>query len=311
MRFSVEAWAPEYGAAADGDVLAAGDAVVDVTVERPVAAWAPVSPPQGVRPPSRVLFTDGVRRVDATVWIEGPDGTRPGICASYAAGVVACDARARVVAAAVERGLFTACPGAEAVGARHAAYPVRAAPGDSPEQLSLGLQQRMGELEVALASTCEGGDLVVVDGPLSGRQNVPGAVGLVKTHRVRYLPPSVEGIVPALGPGERTPFFLTMTSWSRYSWYLRLPCPVEHAWSGVVRCEASADAEADDVARLADLVAATLPRFASQGHKDPRAPQNLYPIAGLERELRRRLGDGLLLYRSLREAAHAGQMRGG
>ena len=39
--------------------------------------------------------------------------------------------------------------------------------------------------------------------------------------------------------------------------------------------------------------------------KDPRAPQNLYPIAGLERELRRRLGDPALLYRSLRAAAVA------
>ena len=50
-------------------------------------------------------------------------------------------------------------------------------------------------------------------------------------------------------------------------------------------------------------VTATLPRFASQEHKDPRAPQNLYPIAGLERALRRRLGDARLLYRSLREAS--------
>ncbi|MCU1353688.1 MAG: hypothetical protein JWM05_2897, partial [Acidimicrobiales bacterium] len=31
--------------------------------------------------------------------------------------------------------------------------------------------------------------------------------------------------------------------------------------------------------------------------------QNLFPIAGLERELRRRLGDPALLIRSLREAA--------
>jgi len=30
----------------------------------------------------------------------------------------------------------------------------------------------------------------------------------------------------------------------------------------------------------------------------------MYPIAGLERELRRRLGDPRLLYRALREAAH-------
>ncbi|MFS8586536.1 MAG: hypothetical protein FWJ72_15825, partial [Acidimicrobiia bacterium] len=58
----------------------------------------------------------------------------------------------------------------------------------------------------------------------------------------------------------------------------------------------------------ADVVAATLPRFASQPHNDPRAPQNLHPIAGLERELKRRLGDAALLERALRAAA--GQLPG-
>jgi hypothetical protein len=52
-------------------------------------------------------------------------------------------------------------------------------------------------------------------------------------------------------------------------------------------------------------VGATLPRFASQPHNDPRAPQNLHPIAGLERELKRRLGDRDLLERALRQAAAA------
>jgi hypothetical protein len=51
--------------------------------------------------------------------------------------------------------------------------------------------------------------------------------------------------------------------------------------------------------------AATLPAYASTPHKDPRAPQNLFPIAGLERELRRRLGDAALVHRALRLAAHA------
>ena len=39
----------------------------------------------------------------------------------------------------------------------------------------------------------------------------------------------------------------------------------------------------------------TLPRFASSPYKDPRAPQNLTPIAGLERKLRGMLGDQRLL----------------
>jgi hypothetical protein len=80
---------------------------------------------------------------------------------------------------------------------------------------------------------------------------------------------------------------------------------VTHAWAGVVRCEASRDLDVGQAAGLADRVAVALPRLASAPHKDPRAPQNLYPIGGLERALRRRLGDPALLYRALRTAAAA------
>ena len=56
---------------------------------------------------------------------------------------------------------------------------------------------------------------------------------------------------------------------------------------------------------LAGLSQVTLVRYASAEYKDPRAPQNLYPIAGLERALRRRLGEPTVLYRALRRAAAA------
>jgi hypothetical protein len=93
------------------------------------------------------------------------------------------------------------------------------------------------------------------------------------------------------------------TSWDRHSWYLRLPGPAGAPWSGVVRIECAADLPVSEVTRLAGLSQRSLGRFASDSYKDSRAPQNLYPIAGLERELRRRLGDPRLLYRALREAA--------
>ena len=63
------------------------------------------------------------------------------------------------------------------------------------------------------------------------------------------------------------------------------------------------DLPLEDVLELAELSQSVLPRYASVEHKDPRAPQNLYPIGGLERLLRRRLGDRLLLERALRQAA--------
>ncbi len=304
MRFSIEAWAPEYGMSMETNGKSASETLVDISVETPPARWAPVTPPAATGAIDTVLFTDGVRRVDARLWIESPGGpARPAMCASFAAGAIRCDGRAEIVAVDVQRGLFCAPnKDAEAVTTRHGCYPVRNAPGDSPEDLALGLQQHMGALEVGLASA-ESADLVLIDGPLSGRHAVPGAVGYVKTHHVAYLPPAVEGVVGDLAAGQRTPLFMTSSSWSRFSWYLRLPGPSGHPWAGVVRCESSADAEVGRAVALADAVAVTLPRFASAPHKDSRAPQNLYPIAGLERELRRRLGDPALLYRGLRRAA--------
>ncbi len=289
-------------------INATSEAVVDASVETAPSQWGPVTPSPGRRPPETVLFTDGVRRVDASVWLEGSEGTvRPAICASYSAGAVRCDGRAEVVAADVRRGLFC-FPNHDATGisTRYAQYPVCSAGGETPEQLALALQLHMGRLEVSVAE-CAPADLIVVDGPLTGRLNIPGAVGYVKTHHVAYLPPGLHTVIGKLESGQRTPvFMMTSSTWSKFSWYLRLPGPPGSHWAGVVRCESNADLEVKGVVELADSVTAMLPRFASAGHKDPRAPQNLYPIAGLERQLRRRLGDPALLYRGLREAAMRG-----
>ena len=84
---------------------------------------------------------------------------------------------------------------------------------------------------------------------------------------------------------------------------MRLPGPAAHPMADIVRCELSGLGTTEDAAFRADVVTATLPRYASEPHKDARAPQNLYPIAGLENELRRRLGDRHVMERALRVAA--------
>ena len=106
---------------------------------------------------------------------------------------------------------------------------------------------------------------------------------------------------------QRTPLFLATSSWSRYSWYLRLPYGAGHPWAGVIRCEASADLDVPSARRLADGTATCLPRFASRPHKDTRAPQNLYPIGGLERHLKRLLGDAGHVLRPAPEALRFAQ----
>jgi hypothetical protein len=70
-----------------------------------------------------------------------------------------------------------------------------------------------------------------------------------------------------------------------------------------VRIECSTELPSQEAIELADLSLVTLPRFASTPYKDPRAPQNLIPIAGLERRLRGLLGDSRLLHRALTLAA--------
>ncbi|GIU90173.1 MAG: hypothetical protein KatS3mg010_1272 [Acidimicrobiia bacterium] len=170
------------------------------------------------------------------------------------------------------------------------------------------VHERMADCEVRIAEETRrsGEELLVLDGPIRKRGHIPDAVGVVKTHHVRYLPPDLDRVVGLLAAGERTPLFrVEAPPFSRCSWYLRLPGPPGGPWAGVVRCEVSGALAPEHVCTLADRVSAALPRFASEGHKDARAPQNLYPIGGLERDLRHRLGDAALVYRALRRASAA------
>lgn len=310
MRWSVESWDPAYGLPGEALDLAESSADVVVDIEVATADWAPVDavtdPPGGDAERRVVVFVDGVRRVDARAWVEGPDGSvAPALCATYGAGAVRCDGAARIAAVLVERGLFTASPYALDVHTRAGDYPVRTVGSTRTEALPLALQARMAELEISAAeAACESGcDLLIVDGPLRGRGHLPNAVGFIKTHQVAYLPPAQHAVVSALTAGQRSPVFATGTAFSRYACYLRLPGGLDTPWAGVVRLEVPADLHVPDAVSLLARAAGALPRYASQTHKEPRAPQNLYPIAGLERELRRRLGDEALLYRALRQAA--------
>jgi hypothetical protein len=313
MRFSVDPWDPTYGSALDTELEPTTGDDVSVDLEMAAADWRPIAVSSSRPEPAVVLFVDGVRRVEAKVWIDQSDGeVWPGICASYAAGVVACDGAARIVDVEMQRGLFTAAPSATDIESRHGSFAVKMTSSGNPDVLSLALQERMSAAEVAVAQRVRAAnpvddDLLVVDGPLRGRQHLARTVGMIKTHNVAYLPPEQNRIVGALRAGERTPIFTIGTSWSRHSWYLCLPGGEDAPWAGVVRCEASADLAAPEVVALADVTATVLPRYASERYKEPRAPQNLYPISGLERELRRRLGDAELLYRALRTVARRGR----
>ncbi|HEY1666881.1 MAG TPA: hypothetical protein VGG54_14430 [Trebonia sp.] len=363
MSFSVDGWDPSYGASLELEgQLEESTARIDADVELPADRWRPIDPDTAGPLPEALLFADGVRRVEAQVWIdgapspavggppagEGPPAARgalavggppaaaragdvPGeataaLCASYAAGVVCCCAAgAHLVVAKLRRGLFSVAPHASDILTRAGGYKahhvtVKKAGAPVMTTLSQSLQGRLAEVEAIAAAEARGmsgdagtapaghpanstSDLLIVDGPLRGRDRLPRALGYIKSHHATYLPPELNALVATLTPGQRTPAFHMGTSWDRHSWYLRLPGPAGAPWSGVVRIECAADLPVSEVTRLAGLSQRSLGRFASDSYKDSRAPQNLYPIAGLERELRRRLGDPRLLYRALREAA--------
>jgi hypothetical protein len=160
-------------AVADED-LPASVARVETDVETPADQWAPIPAGSDVPHPSAVLFVDGVRRIDARVWID--DSPAPSadallaagmaatasmaVCASYAAGVVCCCGQpgrrqAHLVAAEIRRGLFTTAAHATDIPTRGGTYRARHAVGSDTVPLTMtlsnALQQALAEIEVITA----------------------------------------------------------------------------------------------------------------------------------------------------------------
>ena len=310
MRIVVDSWDPEYGTP---DAASFDDAGVELRldVEMPLDTWAPRSPALTTNTPDRVVFIDGVRRIEARIWVGADDAipSEPGIAASWGAGAVSCRQGSAIITdVEIGRSLVTASPAAVDLDLGTETFRVRLSATEGPDALSLELQAAMGDAEQRIADAVRNKDpqaLIVVDGPLRGKEHL-GIVGMVKSHHTRYLTdPAAAAVLAALQPGQRTPVFHLKSSWSRLSWYVRLPGASPTPMAAVVRCEASPAITGPELTHLADQTAALLPRFASTPQRDKRAPQNLYPIGGLEDTLKHRLGDRRIIERQLRTAAAA------
>jgi hypothetical protein len=302
-RIVVEGWSPEYGAPMDPDeALAPAEGSVDTSVE--TDAWAPRDGVDDGEP--RIAFVDGVRRVDARLTLDDPTGPVPGLCGTFAVGATLWDRvgrRSTIAQERIERLAVLAGGRTETFPsvALDPPYATTTTADTDPAGLVRTLHTRMRAAEGHVASIIAADHFVVADGPLNELAPLP-VVGSIKSHRVTYLPPERNVVVGALGPAQRTPLF-SIADYRRYSWYVRLAqVSGGHAWSGIIRCEASGQLPTADVITLADRTAAVLPVVASEPHLDPRAPQNLVPIAALERRLRHLMGDAGLVYRALREA---------
>ena len=316
-RLYVEDWSPEYGAPfeSDADSLPSEE-IVDTSVEVR-GAWEPLpGRDDGVR---RVAFVDGVQRIEGSLRYEDADRAVAGIATVYAVGATLWDRDARAstvrdirverlaIFGGGERPAFPEIPGLH--------YAVEAVEGTDVAALRSTLDTRRGQAETALLRTLvEDGCFVVADGRLHdlGPHDV---VGYIKSHHRGYLAAPESRVIGALHAGERTPVFLIPghtvnlggggRQFARYSWYVRLMDIAHgHSWSGIARVEAPEAIGVERARALADRTAALLPLAAMPLYLDARAPQNLVPIAALEKELRRWLGDDGLVRRALRAAVN-------
>jgi hypothetical protein len=308
----LDPWGAEY----EGSIqLSDEEEAVPVDIRVESAAWAAVRPGPAPRP-GRIAFVDGVRRVEHRLLIGNGERTVFGLLGSFGVGAVLVDGVARVGhetigRVAVAGGGLKLDPFVAPVDGRGALlFEPRSEPETTPVAPVEGLQKAMRHTEAGLAERLSAEvDVVFLDGPLTFLTAAAGGsvVGFVKRLLRNYLDPSAHALLPRLEVGERTPLFLIPGRAPRYSWYVRIARgrAIESALTGVVRLEARAARGLDEAKAVADLSAREMRRFASDATRDPRAPQNLYPIGGLEARLKHLLGDAAVVRRAVEAQLHS------
>ena len=313
FRVRLDPWEPEYESAIQLSGEEEGPADVDAQIE--LGSWVAVVP-SPVAVPDQVFFVDGVRRIEHRILVEAADRTLFGLLGSLGVGATRVTSRAQIVGEEVRR-VIAVAGGLEldpwelrlATGSVTVIFDPLAVAENTPEAPLQGLQNSMREREAALAESLSTEEsLVFLDGPLTffTATKLP-VIGFVKRLLRSYLPPEKALLLRSIEVGQRTPLFLIKeTRHQRYSWYTRIASGrvIDSTLTGIVRLETSSALELGLVRRLADLSTAVLPRFASSYGRDPRAPQNLYPVGGLETALRHRLGDPLIIKRAIEAHLH-------
>ena len=262
-------------------------------------------------PTRRGAAVDGVRRVELRLLADEGPARAPGLFGSFAVGSVRCDGRAAFDQHLVGRalivggGLPAACQDVPAGAARLHSEGVRE-PSSEPDMPLQRLQALMRDEENSMAAGLvgAGNPLVVVDGPLRLGDAIDGPiVGAIKRFVRRYLEATEDRLLGRLAAGQRTPVFALLdkdAATRGYSWYTRI-AELRGPWhdhAGVLRCEVRASLGLDAAVAIADQrlrVAAVVRRAPGE----PRTPQNLVPVAGLESWLRHRMGDARMIRRAL------------
>jgi len=300
LTLRLDPWTPTFESAVQIDEDEAGvPADVDPFVE--TTEWRPHQP-EFVERPRTIAFVDGVQRVEMRLIGDNNGRTIYGAFASIAVGATivrpggcaaSCVAPERILALTdgESHDLVSVPCGSIALNFR----------AESTSESGIGSVQgpvlnarRNAEIQFAEALEDEGHEMVVVDGRLNWQpKRKTMVIGFVKTIHKRYLEGEQAAVIAKLPPKFRTPLFRIGRDRAVYSWYLRLaePRPIDHPWANVVRVETLETIGIEAAIRIADLTACHLPGFASTSLHDPRAPQNLYPVGGLEEQLKHSLGD--------------------
>lgn len=312
VRF--DPWQAEYGSEIPLEVVSeAGSEGVDLDLEYAESAWKPCAGKDSAMFET-LAFVDGVRRLDARV-LATRGGRRPchGVFGSIAVGVARTDGRQATIEQIEIRRSCVLGAGEKLESDVHVRdsliYAASSTTDLKPDGPLRVVQQTMRAAEAIAAHEAvrAGAGLVIADGRLElSPEPTTRIVGYVKRIVELYLPERFFPFLAGLPPRTRTPIFAIRTSKKDIgylSWFLRLgePLPGEAALTGLVRLELPAAAGLEAARALADATTVALPRFVPPRSRDPRSPQNLLPIGGLEAQLRRRLGDPRLIRRHIHQ----------
>lgn len=336
FKIRFDPWSADYGASLmsteESDFALLQKVRIDTTVEMPEEAWQPVyCDPREADPDScKVAFIDGVRRMECNLVFEGSgDAEVPHLSFLYG-GFGCCAAGAIVLShgrmnemeeslkvCSVQRFLFA--PEDSGFGESFdiaQSYPpgstlphqVILLSGIEPQDPLRRLQQLMRQEEALVVEqvAAEDAALVIADGPLNLPLIRTDVAGFIKSLHSFYIPSTLFPVLTRIKKHERTPLFLLSGEdvMERYSAYVRInePRPQDTILAGIARFEVAGSAGKEAATAILNRCAALVPLFASPYGRDPRAPQNLLPIAALEIELRRRLGSQQILNRFYQEA---------
>jgi len=321
MRIALDPWGSDYGSQinAPHEVDAEETSVLALEERIEERPWVPVDPQPAIFP-EETAVVDGVMRSDSPAMVIDGERRALALFGSYAAGAVVINAQVQVKHDQVVR-LFIAGsnwpqPDDITLTAEHSAplcYHGMSSKADTYDRLREALTAEMRQSETQVAEMLSAPDtLILADGNLTFFSGSSSVVGVIKTIHKMYLSSKRAAILERLQPGQRTPLFRIVSGrkndgYSVLTCYLRLARPqlIELPFAGLVRLEVRASLGEEKAVMLLDQAAMKVFELASRAPKDPRAPQNLIPIGGLERQLRHKLGDPQLVLRRIKNRVRA------